>query len=102
MSFSLAVRNVTVPVAKTMSYPGAGVNDITKLLLNVLRQDMDIDSIEVHVGSNVIIKGSSEQLNLDFKELIDFLLDTNKRSIISGPVPSELWYCTFPQTFEPP
>ena len=46
-------RNVTVPSAK-------------------------IDSIVVRVGFNVIIKGSSEQLKLDFKELIDSLLDTNK------------------------
>jgi hypothetical protein len=50
--------------------------DITKLLLNVLHQD--IDSILVHVGFNDIMKGSSEQLKLDFKELIDSLLDTNK------------------------
>ena len=46
---SSMVRNVTVPSAKTMSYPGARVNDITKLLPNVLGQDMEIDSIVVHV-----------------------------------------------------
>ena len=46
---------------------------------------MDIDSIAVHVGFNDI---SSEQLKLDFKELIDSLLDTIKRPIISGPVSS--------------
>ena len=56
------VRNVTVLGAK-MSCPGAGVNDITKLLPNVLHQDMDINAIVVHVGFNDIIKGSSEQLN---------------------------------------
>ena len=49
------VRNVTVPDAKTMSYPRARVNDITKLLPNVLRQDMDIDSIVVHVGFNDVM-----------------------------------------------
>jgi hypothetical protein len=43
---------------------------------------MEIDSIVVHVGFNDIMKGSSEQL--DFKELIDSLLDTNERPIISG------------------
>lgn len=82
------VRNVTVPGAKTMSYPGARVNSITKLLPNVLRQDMDIDSIVVLVGFNYIMKGSSEQFKLDFKVLIDSLPDNNKRPIISGPVPS--------------
>jgi hypothetical protein len=49
---------------------------------------MDIDSIIVHVGFNDIMKGSSEQLKLDIKELIDSLLDTNKIAIISGPIPS--------------
>ena len=39
---------------------------------------MDIDSIVVHVGFNYIMKGSSEQLKLDFKELIDSLLVINK------------------------
>ena len=67
---SSMVRNVTVPGAKIMPYPGAQVNYITKLLPNVLRQDMDIDSIVVHVGFKDITKGSSEQLILDIKELI--------------------------------
>ena len=66
----------------------ARVHDITKLLLNVLRQDINIHSVVVHVGFNDIMKGSSEKFKLDFKELIDSLLDTNKRPIISGPVPS--------------
>ena len=53
-----------------MSYPGAWANDITKLLPNVLRQDMEIDSIVVHVGFNDIMKCSSEQLKLDLQKLI--------------------------------
>jgi hypothetical protein len=40
------------------------------------------------VAFNDIMKGSSEQLKLDFKELINSLLNTNKIPIISGPVPS--------------
>jgi hypothetical protein len=40
---SSIVRNVTVPGAKTLSYPRARVNDIAKLLLNVQHQDMEID-----------------------------------------------------------
>ena len=31
-----------------------------------------VDYIVVHVGFNDIMKGSSEQLKLDFKELIDY------------------------------
>jgi hypothetical protein len=77
---SSMVRNVTVPGARTMSYPGARVNYIIKLLPNVLSHDMEINSIVVHVGFNDIMKGSSEQLKLDFKELIDSLLDTNKKT----------------------
>ena len=34
------------------------------------------------------MKGSSEQLKMEFKELIGSQLDTNKRPVISGPVPS--------------
>jgi hypothetical protein len=60
-----------------MSCPGALVNYITKLLPNVLSQDMEIDCIVVHVGFNDIMKGSSEGLKLDFKELIDSLLDNH-------------------------
>ena len=59
-----------------------GSNDITKLVLNVLHQDINIDSIVVHMGFNDIMKGSSEQLKLDFKELIDSLLDTTKIHIL--------------------
>jgi hypothetical protein len=49
---------------------------------------MEIDSIVVHVGFNEIMKSSSEQLKLDFKELNDSVLDANKIPIISGPVPT--------------
>ena len=40
------------------------------------------------MGFNDIMKGSSEQLKLDFKELSDSLLDPNQIPIISGPLPS--------------
>jgi hypothetical protein len=40
------------------------------------------------VGFSDIMKCSAEQLKLDFKELINSLLDTNKTPIISGLVPS--------------
>ena len=49
---------------------------------------MEIHCIIVHVGFNDIIKGSSEKLKLDIKELIDSLLNTNKRHILSGLLPS--------------
>jgi hypothetical protein len=49
---------------------------------------MEINSILVHVGFNGIMMGSYEQLKLDFKKLIDALLNTNKRPIISVPVSS--------------
>jgi hypothetical protein len=53
------------------------------MLPNVLDEYMEIQYIVVHVGFNDIMKGSSEQL-----KLIDSLIVTNKRPIISGPVPS--------------
>ena len=42
----------------------------------------------VHVGFKDIMKGSSEQLKMYFKELIGSLLDTHKCPIISVPLPS--------------
>jgi hypothetical protein len=39
-----------------MSYPGARVNDITKLLPNVLHQALEIHSILLHVCFNDITK----------------------------------------------
>ena len=53
-----------------------------------VRQSPGADTVMVHVGSNDIMKGSSEQPKMDFKELIGSLLDSNKHPIISGPLPS--------------
>ena len=69
-----------------LCYPGARVQDINKLLPNILNQHQEIEFIIVHVAFNGIMKSSSAQL--DFKELIGSLLDTNKYPIISGPLPS--------------
>jgi hypothetical protein len=68
------VRHISVPGAKTVFSWGS--------------QSPGADTVMVHVGSNDIMKGSSEQLKIDFKELIGSLLDTNKHPIISGPLPS--------------
>jgi hypothetical protein len=46
-----------------MSYTGAWVNYITKLLPIVLRQDMEIDSIVVRVGFNTIMKAALNSWN---------------------------------------
>jgi hypothetical protein len=75
------VRNVSVPGAKTL-------HDINKLLPNILNRHHEIESFTVQVGFNDIMKGSSEQLKIDFKEQIGSLLDTNKHPIICGPLPS--------------
>lgn len=60
------VRNVSVPGVKTLCYPGAQVQDINKLPPNIL--NIRKLSFMVHVGFNDIMKGSSEQLKMEFKE----------------------------------
>jgi hypothetical protein len=50
-----------------------------------------VEYIVVHVGFNDIMKGSSEQLRLDFKEVIDSLQDTKKIPIWPGTL-SESWH----------
>uniref|UniRef100_A0A674A2K9 Neurexin 3a n=1 Tax=Salmo trutta TaxID=8032 RepID=A0A674A2K9_SALTR len=47
-------KNISVPEAKTLCYPGAQVQGITRLLPTVLRQNTGTVSVVVHVGSNVI------------------------------------------------
>jgi hypothetical protein len=48
---SSMVRNISVPKAKTVLYPGARVQDITRLLPTVLPQMPGADTVVVHVGS---------------------------------------------------
>uniref|UniRef100_A0A674BQH6 SGNH hydrolase-type esterase domain-containing protein n=1 Tax=Salmo trutta TaxID=8032 RepID=A0A674BQH6_SALTR len=85
---SLMVRHISVPGAKTLCFPEAKVQDINRLLPKAVRQSPGADTAVVHLGSNDIMKGSSEKLKMDFKEMIGSLLDTNKRPIISDPLPS--------------
>ena len=82
------VRYIFVPGAKTLCLPRANVQDITTLLPEAVCQSTGADTVMVHLGSNDIMMGSSEQLKMDFKELIGSLLDTNECHIISGPLPS--------------
>ena len=70
------VINISVPKAKTLFYPGAQVQDITRLLPTVLPQMPGADTVVVHVGSNDIRRASSEHLKMDFKELILALKDS--------------------------
>ena len=50
-----------------------------------MTQSLGADTVIVHVGSKDIIKGSSEQLKMDFKELIGSLLDTNTGRALCPP-----------------
>ena len=55
----------------------------------MLQQDIDMDFVVVHVGFNYIMKGNSEQLKLDFKELNDCLLDSN----------NHIWPCALSESW---
>jgi hypothetical protein len=80
---SSMVRNISVPEAKTLCYPGARVQDITKQLLTFLRQMPGAGTVVVHVGSNDIRRASSEHLKIYFKELI-FVLPSFHHWYTSG------------------
>jgi hypothetical protein len=82
------VRNISVSKAKTLCYPGAWAQDITRMLPTLLPQMLGADTVALHVGSNDIRRASSEHLKIDFKELILALKDKKRTPIISGPVPS--------------
>jgi hypothetical protein len=56
---SSMVRNISVPKAKTLCYPGARIQDKTRLLPTVLPQMPGADTVVIHVGSNNNRRASS-------------------------------------------
>jgi hypothetical protein len=82
------VRYISVPGAKTLCFPGAKVQDITRLLPEAVRQSPGAETVIVNVGLKDIMKGSSKQQKMDCKRTNCSLLDTNKRPIISGTLHS--------------
>ncbi|KAL2076869.1 hypothetical protein ACEWY4_027536 [Coilia grayii] len=85
---SSMVRHVTLPRSETWCLPGARVEDVQTRVPEVVEQHPTASAIVVHVGSNVIRLQQSEKLKSDFTSLIQTILATGKRFIVSGPIPS--------------
>lgn len=85
---SSVVRDVVLPEAKTLCYPGARVLNINSTILSSLLEYPSASAVVVHVGSNDTSSEQSEQLKDDFKTLVDTLLTSGKQFVLSGPLPS--------------
>ncbi|KAL2095650.1 hypothetical protein ACEWY4_007798 [Coilia grayii] len=82
------VRHVTLPRSETWCLPGARVEDVQTRVPEVVEQHPTASAIAVHVGSNDIRLQQSEKLKSDFTSLIQTILATGKKCIVSGPIPS--------------
>ncbi|KAJ8342726.1 hypothetical protein SKAU_G00326540 [Synaphobranchus kaupii] len=69
-------------------FPSACVSDIAAVAPGILRNYPTSETVVVHCGSNDIAREQSEQLEVDFKNLINILLETGHQTVISGPLPS--------------
>ena len=85
---SSMVRHVTLPRSETWCLPGARVEDVQTRVPEVVEQHPTASAIVVHVGSNDIRLQQSEKLKSDFTSLIQTILATGKKCIVSGPIPS--------------
>ncbi|KAL2091709.1 hypothetical protein ACEWY4_011507 [Coilia grayii] len=85
---SSMVRHVTLPRSETWCLPGARVEDIQTRVPKVVEQHPTASAIVVHVGSNDIRLQQSEKRKSDFTSLIQTILATGKKFIVSGPIPS--------------
>lgn len=85
---SSMIRHLALKNTENFCYPGACVSDIAAVMPGILRKLPASDTVVVHCGSNDIGREQSEQLEVDFKNLINVLLETGKQTVISGPLPS--------------
>ena len=85
---SSMVRHVSLEATETLCYPGARVTDITSSIAPAMREFPTASTAIVHVGSNDIRLQQSQKLVDDFETLIHTVLDTGKRCVVSGPIPS--------------
>ena len=82
------VRHVSLDATETLCYPGACVTDITSSIAPAMCEFPTASTAVVHVGSNDIRLQQSQKLVDDFETLIHTVLDTGKRCVVFGPIPS--------------
>ena len=81
------VRHVAVHGGRTFCHPGSRVTEITSSALQLSAQHNSASTLVLEAGINDLKNHQSEVLKQDFVSLVDRLLDTGKRLIISGPLP---------------
>lgn len=90
---SSMIRDVYIPPSpsgpcKVHCFPGARVRDIQRRLPSILAGYTKVSTIIVHVGTNDIRARQTEVLKADFTALLTTLMDTGRRIVISGPLPT--------------
>ncbi|TWW77909.1 hypothetical protein D4764_11G0000300 [Takifugu flavidus] len=84
----MVVRHVAVHDGRTFCHPGAPrVAEVTSSALQLSAQHPSASTLVLEAGINDLKFQQSEVLKQDFISLVDRLLDTGKRLIISGPLP---------------
>ncbi|KAL7378551.1 hypothetical protein ABVT39_015497 [Epinephelus coioides] len=81
------VRHVEVHNSHTFCHPGARVNEAASSTLQLTARHSSASTLVLEAGINDLRNQQSEVLKQDFISLVDCLLDTGKRLIISGPLP---------------
>ncbi|KAL7389653.1 hypothetical protein ABVT39_007802 [Epinephelus coioides] len=81
------VRQVEVHNGRTFCHPGARVSEFASSALQLAARHSSASSLVLEAGINNLRNQQSEVLKQDFISLVDRLLDTGKRLIISGPLP---------------
>ena len=81
------VRHVAAHGGRTFCHPGASVNEVASSALQLSEQHSSASMLVLEAGINNLKKQRSELLKRDYVSLVDRLLDTGKRLIISGPLP---------------
>ncbi|XP_061563256.1 uncharacterized protein LOC133418538 [Cololabis saira] len=81
------VRHVRVQGGRTFCHPGARVKDVESAALRLCDQHSSASTLVLEAGINDLRNRQSEVLKQEFRAMVDRLLDTGKRLVISGPLP---------------
>ncbi|XP_076601118.1 uncharacterized protein LOC143329205 [Chaetodon auriga] len=81
------VRHVTVHGGRTFCRSGARVKEVESSALQLCAQHSSASTLVLEAGINDLRDQQSEILKRDFRSMVDRMLVTGKRLVISGPLP---------------
>ncbi|KAL7385225.1 hypothetical protein ABVT39_017926 [Epinephelus coioides] len=82
------LHEVEVHNGRTFCHPGARVSEFASSALQLTARHSLASTLVLEAGINDLRNQQSEVLKQDFISLVDRLLDTGKRLIMSGPLPA--------------